>query len=112
MKLSESPTEEQLADLFRACDDAADDHVTWVDLDGNVYVESVTQYNARNCGDPSTQEKFRFEVSEARGGCVGSGAARDAEFVRESFENLTRLWAADFVGYSDRIGHRASLSPI
>jgi hypothetical protein len=109
MNLSESPTEEELADLLGACDDAADDHVTWVDLDGNVYVESVTQYNARNGGDPSPEEKFRFEVSERGSGHVGPDAARDARFVHESFEVLAHLWATDFVGYSGSLGVRGSV---
>jgi len=105
VNLANNPNINDLKKLLAACDDAAANHVIWVDFGGKVHVTPVPAgltpvgFEAAKKGEM----KFRLETCGRGNDYVGEKAAASEKWTNELFKGLVRLWAEDYRGYCDML---------
>ena len=102
MNLKNYVTYKKLLQLFtvelKKCNDKNDDHLIWVDFDGNIHIDCIpTQFRWREV-IPERSVKYYLNVRHAGNNYVGVAASEDKFQTLESFLILVRAWQQNETG--------------
>jgi hypothetical protein len=94
MNLEKGPTINVLRDLIATANDRAGHHVLWVEKNGDVHL-SMLPPDQSSVGFESEhpEMQLRLETFEAGNDYVGPNAAKDAEWINQLLETLTKEWS-------------------
>lgn len=94
MNLNTSPTITQLQALTHEANDAAGNHILWVDQKGEVHLTLVPEELSPNgFEDSQPSMRLRNETCGQGNGYVGEEAAADVSLMTRLFKSLVKEWA-------------------
>jgi hypothetical protein len=93
MNLNTSPTIAQLQALTQSADDAAGNHILWVDMQGDVHLSLVPVHLSPNgFEDSQPTMRVRYETCGQGNGYVGPQAAADVSSMNRLLNSLVKEW--------------------
>jgi hypothetical protein len=103
MHLKKDPTKEQLKNLIAAQDDEAGDHMHWVSVEGEVFLETVPESltPAGHAESLDGRMLFRLETMRAGNDYAGPRAAEDKEWIDRVYAALVTNYEQGVRGYVD-----------
>lgn len=90
MNMEKNPTEAELRELIRGCNDRKGHHMLWVAENGDVKVSTVAEPVSVEQSQPGV--RLRYETFQAGNEYVGPEAAEDADWIKQLFRSLTQKW--------------------
>lgn len=97
MNMNQSPTIEQLKQLFATADDDAGNHSLWIDVSGNVHLSVIPdELTPIGFELAMSSMQVRFETLGEGLGYVGEAAASDEQYMSDTFRRLVRAWTPPF----------------
>ena len=101
MNLQNYDTYQKLLQLFtvelKKCNDK-NDHLIWVDFDGNIHIDCIPTGLRWRQVIPEKSVKYYLNVRHAGNNYVGAEAAEDKFYMLESFYIIVRAWQQEETG--------------